>query len=95
MINEITIWDEDRGDNNYALWGKIEENGDLKIIGNDIGSGVKAWWGDIDYEYWYIIDKDWKDTLLLHLLAEKFTLDNTPQPWLDTKQIPYKFGSYV
>ncbi len=78
MINNITIFDENSGNNNYSLCGKIEENGDLTILGNDIGSVVKKWWGNDDYEYWYFIDKEWKDTILLYLLAEKFSLDNPP-----------------
>ena len=94
-INEITIWDEYKGENHYNLIGEINEDGDLVLDGGDIGPDVKEWWGDIDYEYWYVIKKEWKDSLLLYLLAEKFTLKNTPQGWLENKEIPFEFSSYV
>lgn len=95
MINTITIWDEYRGENHYNLIARIDENGDLILDGGDIGLDVKKWWGDIDYEYWYNIKKAWKDTLLLYLLAEKFTLKNTPQGWFENKGIPFEFSSYI
>lgn len=94
-IKEITVWDEYKRKNHYNLIAKIDNDGNLVLDGGDIGQDVEQWWGDIDYEYWYVIKKEWKDTLLLHLLAEKFTLENTPHKWLENKEIPFDFSSYI
>ncbi|MBI4165859.1 MAG: hypothetical protein HY508_09015 [Acidobacteria bacterium] len=82
----------------------INERGDLELEGQDLGASVEAHWGDSDYEYWVVVPKDYKDTVLLWLLKERF--DATPQTsplkndsefmeWLKAKGIPYQFNSYV
>lgn len=94
-LDSITIWDIYRDKNHYILTAEIKENGDLFLEGQDLGPDVLEWFGDSDYEYFYTIKQEWKDTVLLHLLAEKFTLSDTPQMWLKRKNIPYDFSNWI
>jgi hypothetical protein len=86
------------------LDAKINEQGDLELEGQDVGASVEAHWGDSDYEYWVVVPKDYKDTVLLWLLKERFDAAPSPAPfkndcefmeWLKAKSIPYQFSSYV
>ena len=93
-INSITIFDEYRGEDHYILTAEIKENGDLLLEGQDLGPSVIEAFGDSDYEYWYTFKQEWKDTLLLHLLAEKFTVSNPPGEWFNEKGIPFELSTY-
>ena len=56
---------------------------------------VREFWGDFDYEYWITIKEDYKDTMLLHLLKEKFDNQDALKEWLKEKNIPWDFTSYA
>jgi len=83
----------------------INEQGNLELEGQDLGARVEAHWGDSDYEYWVVVPKDYKDTVLLWLLKERFDgaaaaptrfqNDSEFMEWLKAKGIPYQFSSYV
>lgn len=73
----------------------IRENGDLVLEGCDNGETVREFWGDFDYEYWITIKADYKDTVLLHLIKEKFDSETAFKKWLDEKNIPWDFMSYA
>lgn len=51
------------------LWASIDEKG-LVIEGQDLGSGVEAIWGDIDYEYWLVVAPEHLDRVLEQLARE-------------------------
>ena len=77
------------------LVARIEEDGGLVFEGYDIGPVVEEHWGDSDYEYWLRIDKDYKDTILLWLIKERFGTDSEFREWLNGKGIPSEFESWI
>ena len=50
----------------------IDASGDLVVDGYDAGKNVESTWGDNEYEFSWTIPAEWKDTLLLRLLQERF-----------------------
>ena len=94
-INEIKLREmEVRGGKSY-LDAVIRENGDLVLSGQDLGEFVEQVWGDWDYEYWVTVKSDYKDTVLLHLIKDKFDSETKFQEWLKSKDIPSEFTSYA
>lgn len=94
-IREI-VMSEVRTEKDYSkLIAKIDDDGDLVLEGYDIGETPKKYWGDSDYEYWLTVNKDYKDTILLWLIKERFEDDSHFKDWLDEKGIPRNFDSWV
>jgi hypothetical protein len=94
-IREI-VMSEVRTEKDYSkLIAKIDDDGDLVLEGYDVGETPKKYWGDSDYEYWLTVNKDYKDTILLWLIKERFEDDSHFKDWLDEKGIPSKFDSWV
>ncbi len=89
LLREITERDK------RYLDAKIDESGNLLLEGYDIGDSVEEFWGDSDYEYWLTVSHEWKDTVLLLLIKEKFKLSSDFQIWLESKEIPCKFESWI
>jgi hypothetical protein len=50
----------------------IDKYGKLFVEGQDLGKAPREFWGRDEYEYKLVVDEDWKDTLLLYLIFEKF-----------------------
>lgn len=98
-LTEITIYDQQNEDgNHYNLQAKINEEKNLVLDGYDIGPQVEELWGplaDGDYEYWLTVPAEWKDTVLLHLIGERFEDDVKFKEWLNEKGIPNEFDCYV
>jgi hypothetical protein len=44
----------------------------LQFSGQDTGQAPKEYWGDDDYEYWFLIPAEQKDRVLLALLEELY-----------------------
>jgi hypothetical protein len=72
---------------------KIESNGDLVIEGQDIGEYVEQLRGHDEYEYKLIVDGQYKDSILLHLIKDRFESDAEFRTWLEGKGIPSRFYS--
>lgn len=89
MMREISARDK------RYLDAMIDDEGNLVLEGYDIGESVKEFWGDSDYEYWLTVSKEWKDTVLLLLIKERFELSSDFQKWLEEKEIPSKFSSWI
>lgn len=53
----------------------IEENGDLRFTGQDIGSAPEEIFGDMDYEYWLTVPAAEKDRVLLVLIEKLYRGD--------------------
>jgi hypothetical protein len=94
-IVEITLINSKSDRVSVNLIAKIEDDGGLVLEGYDIGPFVEEQWGDSDYEYWLRIDKEYKDTILLWLIKERFATDSEFKVWLDEKGIPSKFESWI
>lgn len=69
---------------------KIDDKGNLVIQRYDRGSAHKAITGDYDCEYYHTISKEFKDTILLHLIKDRFEDYIEFRKWLDTKKIPHE-----
>ena len=60
-----------------------------------MGPHVESLLGAYEYEYWFVIDKEKKDQLLIHLLKEVCTDESFPlMQWLQDRDIPYHFQNY-
>ena len=77
------------------LKAKIDENGNLVFEGGDIGETPEKYWGRDEYEYWRTVDKEYKDSILLLLIKDKFTSDSEFSEWLEKAGIPSKFQNWV
>jgi hypothetical protein len=77
------------------LDAKIDNDGNLVLEGYDIGDSVEEFWGDSDYEYWLTVSQEYKDTVLLLLIQERFESSSEFKMWLESKEIPHKFDSWV
>jgi hypothetical protein len=71
-----------------------DENGDLILDGYDRGELVEEVWGSDDYEYSLVVKAEYKDTILLNLIKERFKHDSEFRAWLDEKGIPSDFESF-
>lgn len=94
-IKEITIASYKNEDISVHVVAKIDDEENLVLEGYDIGKYVKEHWGDSDYEYWLRVAKGDKDTVLLWLIKERFTISSEFKQWLDGKGIPNQFDSWV
>ena len=98
-IREIVLRDERTEKDVIYLGAKITDEGHLQLEGQDVGETPKKFWGDSDYEYWLTIDKEYKDTVLLWLIKERFDSDfrndSDFRDWLKKKGIPSDFYSWV
>ena len=87
-INAISIESNASRD----LVARITETGDLQLTGHetlesqDIGAGEAQYAGDI--EYTLTVSADYRDTVLLHLIEERFESENEFGSWLQSKSIP-------
>lgn len=94
-MNKIKLKQIDREDLHHELWAKIDDDGKLVLYGYDYGTTVEKVWGDTDYEFWVFIDKELKDDVLLHLIADKFNAESDFMDWLKSKNLPFKFTNWV
>lgn len=93
-INEIILIDSRTESVRVRLTARIEHNGDLILDGYDSGKLVEDVWGSDDYEYSLTVKADYKNTILLNLIKEKFANDSQFRTWLDEKGIPSDFETF-
>src|SRR5579872_2669748 len=67
---------------------KIGMEGEVVWEHYDAGPSTEAVYGDSDHESLLWVNKDYKDTLLLHLIADHFTDRDKFYEWLRSKAIP-------
>jgi hypothetical protein len=86
----------------HTLGAYIDKDGDLVIDGCDFGSNVERLWGDSDYEFAWHIASEWKDTVLLNLLKERFEAEpewveheTLFKEWLTSHGVPTKFWCFI
>jgi hypothetical protein len=89
-IKEIKLRDEmvekENGKTYYTDSVYIRDDGLLHVNSFDYGPEVERLWGD-DYEYDIYVEKEWKDSILLLLLQEKFKSTSDFKKWLDSKGV--------
>mgnify|MGYP001273277492 FL=1 len=84
----------------YSVYGEYGINGDLILSDYHYGYDVKQFWGNDEYEYYFIIDKDDVQKFVLESLTkgfnteEKFTLHDL-KDMCDEKEIKYTTDTYV
>jgi hypothetical protein len=93
-IKEIIIYDDKTVDGYNVLTAKIGDNGDFILEGIDAGKDIENFFGDSDYEYWLTISKDFKETILLRLIKERFSSMRDMKAWLEEKEVPFDLTSY-
>ncbi len=84
-----------RTDHDSLLSASIRADGALELYGSDVGPFVRSLWGSDEYEYWWRVRKEYKDTVLLWLIKERFASETDFQAWLKEHDIPSSFGSWV
>jgi hypothetical protein len=94
-IEKVTLHEKTTESDVSLEWASIESDGNLRLDGVDCGDTPLKFWGDDDYEYWLIVNKEWKDTILLLLLKERFSDFGAIRKWLDEKHIPNSFGNWI
>jgi len=87
-ISKITIRYEKTEDGYSELLAEINDAGDLVLDGCDAGRGVERAFGDWDHEYWLTIPKEYRDSVLLHLIKDRFASVHDLKAWLDERGIP-------
>jgi hypothetical protein len=93
-INKIILIESDSERVRVRLTASINPDGDLILDGYDSGKLVEEVWGSDNYEYTLSVKAEYKDTILLNLIKERFKHDSEFRSWLDEKQIPSNFWSW-
>ena len=86
------------GSTSIYIDARIEDNGDLRFSGQDIGEAPEQIFGKDDYEYWLTIPAAEKDRLLLSLIEKIYkgnaSVISEMKEFLDERNIPYGFQTY-
>lgn len=93
-INKISLIESKSERISVDLSAEITDEGDLLLSGCDFGELVKERFGDFDYEYWLKVKGEYKDTILLYLIRERFANDAEFKAWLNENRIPNDFWSF-
>ena len=87
-IKKITL-QSNRTEKDFSeLSAMVDDKGDLLLEGYDIGETPQKFWGDDDYEYWWVIKKKHKGKIMRLLAKEQFDTDSDVKNWLNEKGIP-------
>ena len=93
-IDKIELIKSDSERVKVRLTARIDTDGDLILDGYDSGALVEEVWGSDDYEYSLSVKAEYKDTILLNLIKERFKHDAEFRSWLEEKQIPSEFWTF-
>ena len=97
-MNEVVELVNRGGSTSIHIHARIEDNGDLRFSGQDIGEAPEEIFGDSDYEYWLTVPAAEKDRLLMALIEKHYvgrsTVISELQELMETKGIPCEFFSY-
>ena len=94
------IYREEFPHGSYSVYGEYGVNGDLILSSFHYGSDVEEYWGNDEYEYYLIIEKDYVTKFAIEFLImgfnseEKFTLHDLKDT-CDEKGIKYSTHTYV
>lgn len=73
---------------------EINKQGQIVIEGHDIGGLIPKMLYRDDYEFSWSVPADWKDTVLLHLVKDRFAKESEFPVWCKERGIPTKFSSW-
>jgi len=91
-IKKLAIRDERFPKGDYShLSVEVNLQGDLILEGYDGNNWLKEMTGDWDYEFSWTVPGEWKDTVLLHLIKDRFPKESDFHQWCKERSIPTKF----
>jgi hypothetical protein len=97
-MTDVTRLVSQTGSTSIYINARIEDNGDLRFSGQDIGDAPEEIFGDLDYEYWLTIPAAEKDRLLLALIEKIYkgnaSVVSEMKEFLEERNIPYGFQTY-
>jgi len=59
---------EEQGETSRYIHAEINKDGDLVILGQDVGKAPLEFWGDSDYEFWIHVPAEYKGDIFRVLL---------------------------
>ena len=98
--NMEQIYREEFPHGSYSVYGKYGVNGDLVLSSFHYGSDVGDFWGNDEYEYYFVVYKENLHKFFLNCLTkgfnseEKFTLHDL-QKICDKEGIKYSTNTWV
>ena len=94
-LSELTIRDVRSEQGFSKLKVRIEPRGDLVLDGSDLGhaTGFVGAEGR-DYDHTVTVRADWRNTVLLRLMAERFTGTSKFRDWCKSHGIPADFDTW-
>jgi len=93
-LTELTIRRNDYEDGYDELKVRIDDEGGLVLDGVDAGPTIAAVVGDWDHEYTETVSQAWKDSVLLHLVKERFDKISDFRTWCEERGIPTVYSSW-
>jgi hypothetical protein len=78
-VKELSIRSERFPDGYSNLHVRIDQQGNLVLDAVYAGPTVERMRGDWDYEYSVTVPATWKDTVLLHLMKDRFAFQGVVQ----------------
>jgi hypothetical protein len=98
--NMEQIYREEYPHGSYSVYGECGVNGDLVLSSFHYGSDVEEFWGNDEYEYYLIIDKDNVHRFVLEILSKGFNSEekltfNDLKDICDEKGVKYSTTSWV
>lgn len=94
-IKDIVLKDKEINGTHISVIVRATDNGNLIIDGYDTGRLPELYWGDWDYEYITTVRKDFKDTVLLLLIKDRFKDCCDFRSWLEVNHIPNEFFTWA
>ena len=94
------IYREEFPHGSYSVYGEYGVNGDLVLSSFHYGSDVEEFWGNDEYEYYLIIEKDNVPKFMLEILVKVFNSEkkltfNDLKDICDVKGIKYSTTTWV
>ncbi len=92
-ITELTIRNTRHAEGFSELKVRIDAHGQLVLEGAEAGESVRKLLENTDYQYTLTIPSAWKDTVLLHLIKDRFQDAFALSDWCREHFIPTDFES--
>ncbi len=88
-VTSVTLRRETSQNGNSRDLITVRADGTIHGDAFDTGPMAESHWGG-DYEYDLYVDSDWRDTVMLRLLQERFISVSDFRNWLQSHGIPHR-----
>ncbi len=78
----------------WTVWAVITDAGELEIERSDYGPRVDDGWARDESEFNLTVPAEFKDTVLLLLIQERFSDEAAFRQWLTEKGLPFRESHY-